>query len=568
MKKWTRLFTVLLAAAAVLMTASSVFASTVTTNLKDYLEPYYTNRASFSDVNMGGNTYEGALCFDTFNGVAGEADFNLEKHFKNMTFYVGHQDSTKSLSTRTVKIFADEKLIYEREIHNGDLPAKGSISLTGVKQLRIWVSGSSGSFKTGLGGIQVVSDGFTREQKLDPVKSNLLANVKPYQSNRYSTAEEAVMGDKIWANPLRFDSFNNVTARAYFNLEGNYKSFSFYAGHRQGGGTNNRALTIFGDNEKVLYKTTIAYNQLPELIKVDVTGVHQLLIQVGGSGGSFNTVIGGANLVSNGIVRSVSLDQTALSFNDNNKSAFLKATIVPEDASNKSLKWTSSDSSVAVVSSDGLVTAVGPGECTITVTTVSGGYTASCKVTSSVTKVEKIANKITASGLTFTAKNKAQSGSLKASAEGGAKLTFTSSSSAVKVSSSGKVTVRKNYAGIASITIKSAPTERYNAAKKVVKVTVKPARPVVTLKSSAKKQLTVKWTKLTYVTGYQIQYSRSSGFSSKVTKKVTKPSTASMTLKNLQAGKKYYVRVRAYVKSGSSMVYSVWSAKKSVTVRK
>ena len=567
MKKSRGFILILAVMASALMLSLPAFASTITTNLQEYLEPYYTERCSIGNVDMAGNTYENALRFDTYNSVAGEADFNLEGHFRSMTFYVGHQDSKNELQTRTVKIYTDEKLAYEHEIHNGDLPAQGSVSLAGVKQLRIWVSGSSGSFKTNVAGIQIVSDGFTREQKLQPVTSNLLTNVKPYNSKRYSTKAEITMGDKVWENPLCFDTFNSVTGNAYFNLEGNYKQLSFYAGHRQGKGTNNRSLTVFGDNEKVLFKGMIAYNQLPLFVKVDVTGVHQLCIQVGGSGGSFNTVIGGANLVSNGIVRSVSLNQDSLILKDDNKSAYLVATIVPQDAANRSLTWTSSDESVAVVSDDGLVTGVGPGECKITVKTVSGSYTAECQVNSSVTKIEKIENTIKASDLEFTAKKKAQSKSVSASAEGGAELTYSSSSNAVKVSSSGVVTVKKNYAGIAVITIRSSETDRYKAAEKTVTVTVSPAKLTISCKSYAKNRLTVKWTPLKYVTGYQIQYSKKSDFSGAFTKKITKASKGTQVFKKVRSGKKYYVRARAYVKAGKNVIYSKWSRKKSVKIR-
>jgi uncharacterized protein YjdB/sugar lactone lactonase YvrE len=66
-------------------------------------------------------------------------------------------------------------------------------------------------------------------------------------------------------------------------------------------------------------------------------------------------------------VSSVTLDQTALTLNPK-KTAQLKATVSPANASNKKLQWTTSDSKVATVSPTGLVTAVGSGTATITVT--------------------------------------------------------------------------------------------------------------------------------------------------------------------------------------------------------
>ncbi len=59
----------------------------------------------------------------------------------------------------------------------------------------------------------------------------------------------------------------------------------------------------------------------------------------------------------------------------------LTANVVPANATNKAVTWTSSNTSVATVSSYGLVTGIAEGTATITVTTSDGGYTASCVVT-------------------------------------------------------------------------------------------------------------------------------------------------------------------------------------------
>ena len=58
----------------------------------------------------------------------------------------------------------------------------------------------------------------------------------------------------------------------------------------------------------------------------------------------------------------------------------LSATVQPVDASNKRVTWSSSDEEVVTVSS-GLLTAVGAGEATITVTTADGGKTDTCTIT-------------------------------------------------------------------------------------------------------------------------------------------------------------------------------------------
>ena len=60
--------------------------------------------------------------------------------------------------------------------------------------------------------------------------------------------------------------------------------------------------------------------------------------------------------------------------------ATLVAVITPNDATNKNVTWTSEDENIASVN-DGIVTAIGPGETTITVMTEDGEKTATCKVT-------------------------------------------------------------------------------------------------------------------------------------------------------------------------------------------
>lgn len=77
-------------------------------------------------------------------------------------------------------------------------------------------------------------------------------------------------------------------------------------------------------------------------------------------------------------VTGVTLDRTELALKDG-ASAQLAATVTPSNANNKAVIWDSSDSSVVTVS-DGLVTAVAPGDAMITVTTEDGGFSAQCQV--------------------------------------------------------------------------------------------------------------------------------------------------------------------------------------------
>jgi len=79
-------------------------------------------------------------------------------------------------------------------------------------------------------------------------------------------------------------------------------------------------------------------------------------------------------------VSSLSLSSSLLSINKGETSK-LKATIIPSDATNDSINWSSSDETIASVDSTGLVTGVKMGTSIITATTADGGKTATCEVT-------------------------------------------------------------------------------------------------------------------------------------------------------------------------------------------
>ena len=80
-------------------------------------------------------------------------------------------------------------------------------------------------------------------------------------------------------------------------------------------------------------------------------------------------------------VSQITLNKAETSISVGN-SETLTATVAPENAANKALKWASSDEDVATVAPDGTVTAVKAGAATITATAADGsGKSAVCKVT-------------------------------------------------------------------------------------------------------------------------------------------------------------------------------------------
>lgn len=76
----------------------------------------------------------------------------------------------------------------------------------------------------------------------------------------------------------------------------------------------------------------------------------------------------------------ISLDKEEVLIEEAGATVQLVATVLPEEATDKTVTWTSSDEDVATVDENGVVTAVSGGMTTITATTAEG-FSATCKVT-------------------------------------------------------------------------------------------------------------------------------------------------------------------------------------------
>lgn len=99
----------------------------------------------------------------------------------------------------------------------------------------------------------------------------------------------------------------------------------------------------------------------------------------------------------------------------------------------------------------------------------------------------------------------------------------------------------------------------YATATKCAKVAIK------TPATDTKHTITAKWTAPSACTGYQVQFSRKSNFSTVIATKTVTPRTAiSYKGKNFTKGVTYYVRVRAYKTAGGKNYYGAWSTVKSI----
>ena len=167
-------------------------------------------------------------------------------------------------------------------------------------------------------------------------------------------------------------------------------------------------------------------------------------------------------------VKGISLNESSLNLKAGEKSS-LTATVSPNDATDKTVTWTSSDRNVVSVDAQGTVTAVSKGDATITAKTNDGGFTALCKVNVTI-PVSGIS--LDKSSMTL---EKGESSSLTATvtpadASNNGVTWITSDSSVVTVSEG---TVTATGPGNATITAKTADGEKTATCNVTVIVSVK-----------------------------------------------------------------------------------------------
>lgn len=125
----------------------------------------------------------------------------------------------------------------------------------------------------------------------------------------------------------------------------------------------NQAEAVLNDNEATQEQVDAAYGEL-EKAAAGLTQIPAPVVKVTG----------------------VKLAQKSAVLSAKGASIKLKATVLPENASDKSVTWKSKDKKIATVDAKGKVTAVGNGSTRITVTTKDGKKTAECTVKVQIVK--------------------------------------------------------------------------------------------------------------------------------------------------------------------------------------
>lgn len=239
-------------------------------------------------------------------------------------------------------------------------------------------------------------------------------------------------------------------------------------------------------------------------------------------------------------------------------------TLKTKTDSDGKLSYHSSDPAIVEVFSSGKVTIKKAGTACITVKTDA---TDNCNaaVAEAVISVKKAVQTISAKNFTKTYGNKVFS--LGAKTSGNGTLTYKSSNTKVAtVDKKGKVILKGP--GAVRITVTAAATTNYLKASKTVTLKVLPKTVTVkSLTSSKARTAVVTWKKDSTVTGYKIEYSTSRKFTGAKKVTVSKAAAVKTTISKLTSGKTYYVRIRAYKKSGSATIYGAYSSVKQVKVK-
>ena len=153
----------------------------------------------------------------------------------------------------------------------------------------------------------------------------------------------------------------------------------------------------------------------------------------------------------------ISLSHTSATLTAQGQTLQLSATITPDNATDKSVTWTSSNTAVATVTNTGLVTAVANGSATLTATTADGSNkTATCTVMVSIPiPATGISLNQTSATLTSKGQTVQLTASVTPSNATNKSVTWTSSNlSVATVSNTGLVTAVAN--GSATITVTTA----------------------------------------------------------------------------------------------------------------
>ncbi len=289
-------------------------------DLKPYMIPinsgamYYPNLKSDSDgrnyINMCGVRYENVIAtyvFEAMSGVDEEAVyFNLEGKYNYLTFTAGVADRTTTYDEGSawLTVYADGKIIYEEIYTSHELQRRTTLDVTGCHQLKFaWASDTGNEiYGNAVGNVYGIGDAYvaTSEAALEtiqyssrdlpdrPVKMvselgafGVVSNLQDQAVLDGSTSLITFsMGGIKYNEGIMLHASNSMLstkpAYASFNLDGQYDTISFVAGHISNSNVyENDQIEIYADGE-LIKVIELKCTLLPQEYIVDVTGCKHL----------------------------------------------------------------------------------------------------------------------------------------------------------------------------------------------------------------------------------------------------------------------------------------------------
>ncbi len=258
-----------------------------------------------------------------------------------------------------------------------------------------------------------------------------------------------------------------------------------------------------------------------------------------------------------------------------NLSAFktLKLTATVQNKAASAIKWKSSNTNYATVSSTGVVTPKWAGcgkTVTITASTTINGKTASVKSKINIKKpnISSLkASKNTTSSITL--KWNAVSG-----CDGYEIYKYNNSTkkySLYKRQKTNSIIIEKLSAGTSYkfqvLAYKSKNKKKYSTSRTAITTATQPKTPVLNKLSTSKSILKVQWAKVTGATGYEIYVSQSKNGTYTKKSTINKQTITSQDINGLSKGTTYYVKIRAYKTVSGKKIYSNYSSIKSIKIK-